>query len=508
MTAPAVHCSASVEPALAELKERLGVIADLGRAQSVLVWDMEVWMPPAGTSSRAAQLATLEAVIHEKHVDDRIGTLLDELEPYAASLPAESDDACLIRVARRRWDKKRRVPTELAAELARTQAESYEAWVRAREDDDFGSFSPWLERVLELRLRYIECFAPYDDPYDVLLDDFDPGMKTDEVRAILAALEPELVALVAEHAGDEDDGFMKRDFPVAEQDRLSRELIERFGATWDAFRLDTTVHPFETTFGLGDIRLTTRYSDEGLLSLFTAMHECGHGLYEWGSIPTLDRTPLSGCESATLHESQSRLWENVVGRSLPFWRWFYPRVREAFPEQLGDVTLERFHRAVNRVQRSHIRVNADETTYGLHIILRFELEQELLAGQLAVIELPEAWNARFEALLGLPVPDDRHGVLQDSHWSGGGFGYFPTYLLGSVVSVQIWERARETLPDVEERIERGDFSTLHDWLRENLYSLGSKFPPAETIERVAGGPIDPQPYLAYLREKLGALAAA
>jgi len=497
-----------VEPALAELRRRLGEIADLGRVQAVLVWDMEVWMPPGGTSSRAAQLGTLEAVIHEKQVDDRIGELLEELVPYAAALPGESDDACLIRVARRRWEKARRVPTELAAELAKAQATSYEVWVKAREDDDFGSFRPVLERVLELRRRYVECFAPYGDPYDVLLDDFDPGTRTDEVRAIFAALEPELVGLVAEHASDERDEFMSRDFPVAAQDRLSRELIGRFGATWDAFRLDTTVHPFETTFGLGDIRLTTRYSDEGLLSLFTAMHECGHGLYEWGSSPALDRTPLCGCESATLHESQSRLWENIVGRSLPFWRWFYPRVREAFPAQLADVPLERFYRAVNRVRRSYVRVNADETSYGLHVILRFALEQELLVGQLAVRDLPEAWNARFEELLGLRVPDDRHGVLQDSHWAAGGFGYFPTYLLGSVLSVQIWERAKRAIPDVEERIERGDFSALHAWLRENLYSLGSKFLPAETVERVVGGPIDPQPYLAYLRGKLESSSSA
>lgn len=497
-----------MQPALQELKRRLGEIVDLERVQSVLHWDMEVFMPPSGASSRAAQLATLQAVLHERQIDDRIGELLDEVEPYAAALPADSDDACLVRVVRRNWEKARRVPTELAAEFAHTQAESYEAWVKAREADDFEAFRPWLERILDLRLRYVECFAPYDDPYDVLLDDFEPGMKTDDVRRILGELEPELAALVGEYATDEDDAFMAVEYPADGLDRLSRELIERFGATWDSFRLDTTVHPFETTFGLGDIRLTTRYTDAGPVSLFTAMHECGHGLYEWGSSPTLDRTPLVGCESATLHESQSRLWENVVGRSLPFWRWFYPRVQETFPSQLRHVSLERFHAAVNRVQRSLIRVNADETTYGLHIILRFELEQELIAGRLAVADLPDAWNARFEELIGLEVPDDRLGVLQDSHWSGGGFGYFPTYLLGSVVSVQIWERAKVAIPGVEEQIERGEFGELHAWLRDGLYAYGSKFTPAETVERVVGGPIDPQPYLAYLRDKLGALATA
>ena len=497
-----------MDDALAQLKRHLGEIVDLGRAQAVLHWDMEVFMPPTGGDSRAAQLATLAGAIHERQVDDRIGELLAEAETLAAALSAESDDACLVRVARRDWEKARRVPTELTAEFTRVQAQAYEAWVKAREAGDFASFRPWLERVLDLRLEYIECFAPYDDPYDVLLDDYEPGMRTDDVRAVFSRLEPELTALVSEHATDEVDPFAKLDYPVEALDRLSRELVERFGVTWDSFRLDTTVHPFATSFGLGDVRMTTRYTDEGFASLFTAMHECGHGLYEWGSSPTLDRTPLCGCESATLHESQSRLWENVVGRSLPFWRWFYPRLLETFPEQLGDVPLERFHRAVNRVQRSLVRVNADETSYGLHVILRFELEQELIAGRLAVADLPDAWNTRFEELLGIPVPDDRVGVLQDAHWAGGLLGYFPTYLLGSVVSVQIWERAKEAVPDVEEQLEGGEFGELHAWLRESLYALGSKFPPTETIERVAGGPIDPEPYLAYLRGKLGALQAA
>lgn len=278
--------------------------------------------------------------------------------------------------------------------------------------------------------------------------------------------------------------------------------------SWNAFRLDLTVHPFQITFGRDDIRLTTRYAEDDLTSLFTAIHECGHGLYEWGSSPTLDRTPLAGCMSSTLHESQSRLWENVVGRSLPFWRWFYPRVQETFPDRLGEVSLERFHRAVNRARRTFVRVDADETTYGLHIILRFELEQALVSGTLAAKDLPEAWNARFHELFGLEVPDDRVGVLQDSHWSGGAFGYFPTYLLGSVLSVQIGKTAREAIPGLHERFERGGFSELHAWLRENLYVLGSKFTPVETIVRVVGGPIDPEPYLHYLRDKLGTLAAA
>ena len=496
-----------MEP-LVELKERLAEIADVDRAQSVLAWDMEVWMPPGGQKSRATQLATLETIAHKRRIDDRIGELLDELEPYRASLEADSDDACLLRAARHDFEKLRRVPAELAGELAQVQAESHRAWVGAREENDFSAFQPWLERVLDLRRRWIECFAPYDDPYDVVLDDYEEGMRTEDVRAIFAILAPEISALVAEHASDEEDGFMRGPFPVPAQDALSRELIEAFGANWDEFRLDVVVHPFEVPFGPGDIRLTTRYSEDDLTSLFTAMHECGHGLYEWGVSPKLDRTPNAGGCSAALHESQSRLWENVVGRSLPFWRWFYPRVQSEFSDVLGAVSLDEFHRAVNRAQRTFIRVDADEVSYGLHVILRFELEQELLSERLAVKDLPDAWNTRFEELVGLEVPNDRLGVLQDMHWSAGYFGYFPTYLIGSVLSVQIWEKAREAIPDVEEQFERGEFGQLHEWLRMNLYALGSKYTPTETIERVVGGPIDPQPYLRYLSDKLGTLAAA
>ena len=491
-----------METALAELKHRLARLTDLRRAEAVLVWDMQVFMPPGGAPSRAAQLGTLEELIHERLVDDRFGELFEELEPYAASLPHDSDDACLIRVARYDWDRARRVPTELAVEFAETAAESYDVWVGARQNSDFAAFRPSLERMIDLRRRYVECFAPYDDPYDVLLEDFEPGMKTSQVREIFAVLTPALRELVAASATAEDDPFMRGPFPIPVQDQLSRELCEAFGATWDQFRLDTTVHPFETTFGLGDVRLTSRYSEHDLLSLFTAMHECGHGLYEWGVSQSLERTPLCQGVSSTLHESQSRLWENIVGRSLPFWRWFYPRLQETFPGPLGTVALEDFHRAVNRVRRTFVRVDADETSYGLHVILRFELEQELVTGRLAVKDLPEAWNSRFEELVGIPVPDDAQGVLQDAHWSGGGFGYFPTYLLGTVLSVQIWERATAAIPTLWEQIEHGEFAELHAWLRETIYSLGRKLTPAETIEHAVGGPIDPQPYLAYLRGKL------
>ena len=493
-----------MEEALAELKERLGKLTDVRRMGGLLAWDMTVFMPPGGAPTRAAQVATIEGIAHELATADRLGELYDELLPLVDSLPADSDDAALIRITHRDFTRARRVPTELASELAEVAANAYEVWVEAREKSDFASFRPWLERIVALRQRYVECFAPYDDAYDVLLDDYEPGMRTSEVREIFSVLTPELRALVAEHATDIDDPFMHGPFPVAGQDELSRELAEAFGVSWDQFRLDTTVHPYEITFGLGDVRLTTRYDEGDINSLFTAMHETGHGIYEWGVSQTLERTPLCMGASSTLHESQSRLWENIVGRSLPFWRWFFPRVQATFPEALAGVPVEDFHRAVNRVRRSFIRVDADETSYGLHLILRFELEQELIEGRLAVPDLPDAWNTRFEELMGVAPPDDAHGVLQDSHWAGTSFGYFPTYLLGSVLSVQVWEKAKVAIPDLEEQIGRGEFAELHSWLRESVYRYGRKLMPADLISQVVGGPVDPEPYLAYLRAKASA----
>jgi carboxypeptidase Taq len=494
-----------VDPALVELRQRLGEIDDLETAKSILDWDLAVWMPPGGETARASQLATLETVIHTRRTDERIGALLDELEPYAASLDPASDDACLLRVARRNWERARRVPTALAAELASAEADAYATWVRAREASDYAMFKPELSRMLDLKLRWVECFAPYDDPYDVLLDEYDEGLRATDVEAVFDVLRPALTELVDARAvapGTGEDAFLHAPYPASAQEALGRELCERFGASWDAFRLDPTVHPFAVRFGQNDIRLTTAYEERGLSSLFSAMHECGHGLYEWGSALSLDRTPLAGGGSSSLHESQSRLWENLVGRSRPFWRWFYPRLQEVFPDQLGAVDLDCFYRAINRVERGFVRIDADETSYGLHIVLRFQLERQLVTGRLSVDDLPDAWNAGFRDLMGVDVPDDRHGVLQDVHWSVGLFGYFPTYLLGSVLAVQIWERLRRDLPDVDTQMERGDFSAIHTWLRDHLYALGRTLPPSETIARVAGGPIDPRPYLAYLAAKV------
>jgi carboxypeptidase Taq len=485
----------------------LAEVEDLSRVIYLLDWDQQVLMPRGGGTVRAEQLATVQKLAHELFIDDEIGRLLDELRPYEESLPFESDDASLIRVTRRDWEKQRPVPTDLSAEMAKAGSEGMAAWAAAREAGDFGAFRPWLDRTLELKHRYIACFEPAEESYDILLDDYEPGLTTTEVRAVFDRLREVIVPLVDAVATDEAARFMAGPFPSQAQRALSLEALKAFGFDEESFRLDLSVHPFCTSLGIDDVRLTTRF-EEGLESLFSSMHECGHGLYEHGVAPALERTPLGTGASMSLHESQSRLWENVIGRSLPFWRWFWPMTQAAFPEALGGVTLEEFHRAINRVRRSYIRVASDEVTYGLHIILRFELEQELLSGRLATGDLPEAWNARFEELIGTPVPDDRVGCLQDIHWSGGALGYFPSYQLGNVVSLQIWEKVREALPDVDEQIERGSFGDVHEWLRENLYRHGRKFTTAETLERLVGTGIDPEPYLRYLQAKFGSTVAA
>lgn len=495
--------------ALTQLKSRLKDISDLGMAGRLLEWDQYVMMPPTGGEARAEHVATVHRIAHEMFTDDALGELLEAARATEASLDPESDDACLIRVTRQDWEKARRIPSELQAEMSRHSSASIEAWVGARQESNFAAFKPFLDRTLELKHEYIACFDPVE-PYDALLDDFESGMETSEVRRVFSRLEPELRALVESAPPEAEESFSRAHYPRAAQEELSFEIARAFGLGEGSFRLDPTAHPFCMSLGARDIRLTTRYAEDDLsgTSLFSTMHETGHGVYEHGVSATLDNTPLaSGC-SSILHESQSRLWENVIGRSLPFWRWFYPRVQSAFPDALAGVSPERFQRAVNVVRPSLIRVDADETTYGLHIILRFELEQALLFGGLETADLPEAWNARMRDLLGVEVPDDARGCLQDVHWAGGMFGYFPTYQLGNVVSAQIWDRLLLDIPDAYDQIEQGGFDEIHTWLRERLYALGRKFTPAETIARVAGGPIDPEPYLAYLRDKSTALAVS
>jgi carboxypeptidase Taq len=495
--------------ALSRLKSRLEEIQDLESLTGLLAWDQRTVMPPAGSLIRGRQMGLLQRLAHEKLIDPEVGRLLDELGTVEETLDPDSDDAAVIRVTRRLYDKAVRVPPELSAEMAKVAAESAPVWVEARATSDFGLFLPALERNVELRRRYVECFEPRDEPYDILLDDFEPEMETAEVRRIFDEIKPELVALVAEQREREvDDSFLTGSFPIDRQEALSKEIVELFGTRPGAWRIDPTDHPFAAGAGIDDVRITTHYSVDDLDSFFATMHEYGHGLYEHQIPARLAQLPIGVGASLGLHESQSRLWENLVGRSLPFWRFFYPRLQERFPEQLGAVGLDRFYAGVNRVQPSLIRIHADEVTYGMHVMLRFELEQDIVNGRIELRDLPEAWNAKMWDYLGVEVPDDADGVLQDMHWSSGLIGYFSTYLLGTVMSVQIWEAAADELGDLDGQIGRGEFAPLREWLGEHVHALGRKFTPQETLRRATGSTIDAKPYLAYLRRKYGAAVAA
>jgi carboxypeptidase Taq len=489
--------------ALAQLKERLTEVQDLGKIMRVLGWDQLTMMPPAGTGHRAEQGATLQRIAHEKFTDPAVGKLLDELRPLEDSLDPDSDDAALIRLVRRDYEKAVNVPSSLRAEIARAASQANPIWVKAKAESDFASFLPHLQRNVELKLEYAELVADgADERYDVLLDDYEPLTKTADVRAVFEELKPPLVELIAELRDREvDDSFLQGEFPPDRQVALSHEVVDLFGHRPDSWRIDPTEHPFASGPGRNDVRITTNYHPDSLESLFSTMHEYGHGLYSHQQPEHLERLPTGQSCSLGIHESQSRLWENLVGRSLPFWRFFYPRLQEAYPEQLGGVELDRFLPAINRAKPGLIRIQADEVTYGMHVMLRFELEQDIVEGRVELKDLPQVWNQKMWDYLGVEVPDDAHGVLQDVHWSGGSIGYFSTYLLGTVASVQIFQAVQRDVPDLEEQIGRGEFGALRDWLGEHIHSLGRKFSPQETLRRATGSTLQAQPYLDYLRSK-------
>jgi carboxypeptidase Taq len=498
-----------VADALARLKERLTSITDLERIGRLLNWDQQTMMPAAGVEHRAEHQATLRRLSHEILVDDETGRLLAELRPLEESLDADSDDAALIRLARRDYEKAVHVPVELRAEMARAAAQARPAWVKAKSESNFEHFLPALERNVELRHRYVECFDGVEEPYDILLDDFEPATTTAEVRETFAELKADLLPLIAElRDHDVDDSFLVGTFPIDRQEQLAKEVVSLFGFRPETWRLDPTEHPFASGPGVDDIRITTNYDPRTMKSLFSTMHEYGHGLYTHQLPRELERLPTGGPCSLGIHESQSRLWENLVGRSRPFWTFFYPRAQEAFPEQLGSVALDAFLAGINRVRPSLIRIKADEVTYGMHVILRFELEQDIINRRVALRDLPDEWNQLMTEYLGVEVPDDAQGVLQDTHWASGLIGYFPTYLLGTVMSVQIWQKALDDVPDLEEQVERGEFRSLREWLGEHVHRHGKKFTPHETLRRATGAALDAKPYVAYLRAKYGAGIAA
>jgi carboxypeptidase Taq len=485
-----------------ELLRRLGQINDVEKAIGLLVWDEETKMPPLGAGVRAEQRATLAHLSQELESAPELGELLESLRGFEQEHEHDSFEASVIRVARSDHEKAVRVPAELRAEMTRNGSHGYRAWLEARDRKDFGILLPYLERGLELMRRYVDCFDHDGDPYDVLLDDYEPGMKTAEVEAVFDRLKAELIPLVASVGEPVDDSCLHGSFPVDGQERFALRVLREWGMDPDAWRLDGTVHPFAQSLAPTDIRLTTNFTESDLHGILSCMHEFGHGIYERQVDERFARTPLARGVSSAFHESQSRMWENLVGRSLAAWTHFFPVLREELGASFAGVPLEVFHRALNKIEPTVRRVDSDEVTYCLHIILRFELERAMFSGEVALIDLPEAFDAKMSEYLGLEPRDAVEGVLQDVHWSDGGFGYFPTYALGNVISVQLWERASADLGDLDEQFERGEFGPLRDWLGENVHRWGRVLEPQDLLERVTGSRLDPEPYLGYLRRKV------
>src|SRR5215208_5720480 len=485
------------------LGERLATIGDVYSAASVLVWDRQTYMPEGGVRSRAEQLASLARLAHEMLVSSETGELLER----AGEREPGSDEAALLRLARREHGRASRLPARLVAETSRATALAEPAWIQARESSDWSLFAPHMERVLALKQEEASHLDG-EHLYDAMLDRYDPGASTQRLRGMFEALKSGIVPLVRDvsaRLGEDRTAPLRGEFDEVTQEKFGRNVISSFGYDWSRGRQDRAVHPFCINFGgPGDVRITTRV-DQGLLSvgLFATCHEAGHALYEQGVDPACSRTPLAGGVSMGVHESQSRLWDNLVARSRPFWSHFHSKLRAVFPGVPGDV--ETLYRAVNAVKPSEIRTEADELTYDLHVLLRFELEVDLFEAGLAVADLPEAWNTKMDEYLGLIPENHALGVLQDTHWAIGYFGYFPAYTVGNVLSVQLFEAAVEERPEILPEMEGGEFGTRLGWLRQNVHRHGKKYEPDDLIEHATGSPPDTAPYLHYLETKFGEL---
>ena len=491
--------------AIEHLKQLLGEVADLQYTAALLNWDHQVNMPPGGARPRAMHLATISRLAHEKFVSDEMGQAIEAAKTAAGDLDADSDDARLVKKTEHDYLKEVKVPSDWVAEYSRVTALAHGEWEKARQESDFSIFEPHADEILTLRQQYADFFKPYDHPYDPLLDDYEPGMKAAQVKSVFDALKPlqiELVRAIIDEGEPVDDALLHLHYDVDKQWDFGVEVIKDIGFDFQNGRQDKSTHPFTTNFGITDVRITTRLDPNFLnTAIFGTLHEAGHGMYEQGIRTDLDRTPLGGGTSLGMHESQSRMWENLVGRSKAFWKAYLPKLKEYFPEQVGAIDLDDFYRAINKVERSFIRVEADEATYNLHIMLRFDLEMAMMEGDLMVKDLPEAWNEKFEHFFGVRPPDDAKGVLQDVHWSSGLIGYFPTYALGNLIASQLWETIQTDIPELESQIEQASFNELLTWLREHIHQHGSKYEPMELLKRVTGSGLQAEPYMRYLESK-------
>ncbi len=478
---------------------------DLKSSVAVLYWDQNTYMPSKGAGARGRHIATLTRLAHEALTKPRVGELLGALKPEEAGLPLDSFEAAFLRTARRDHARAVQVPADFVAKLSAHQSEAYEVWGRARASDNFALVRPYLEKTVELSRQLGSFYKGYATPADALIDESDAGMTSASLKKLFTELRAELVPLVEQVLARPpiDDSCLQQTFPEGEQIAFCRRVAERMGYDFYRGRLDLTLHPFMIGSSVDDVRILTRVREADLSdALFSTIHEAGHAFYEMGIDPALEGTHLRGGASTGLHESQSRLWENIVARSKPFWEHFYPQLQASFAPQLAAVPLATFYRAINKVSRSLIRTDADELTYNLHVMIRFDLEQDLLEGKLKVADLPDAWNARYESDLGLRPVGDKDGCLQDVHWYGGTVGgYFQGYTLGNILSAQFFAGARKAHPTLNDDLRRGDFSRLHGWLRERLYQHGRKWEAPEMIRRALGEDLSIRPYMDYLKGK-------
>jgi carboxypeptidase Taq len=496
--------------AYAELVRRSKELGVLNSCAAVLGWDHQTYMPPKGGALRGEQMAFLASLSHQKFTDPKVGELLAAIEGSDLVRDPESDAAANVREIRRAYDRATKIPQSLVEELARVTTEAQQVWEQAKKKNDYATFRPMLEKVVELKRQEADAVGFKDHRYNALIEEYEPGTTVAELKTLFASLTAELAPLVKKIVASPkqpDTGVLTREFPIDRQKVFAEAAAVAIGFDFAAGRLDTTAHPFCSGFGPGDCRITTRYNPRFFNeAFFGVLHETGHAMYEQGLPAEHFGTPLGGACSFGIHESQSRLWENQVGRGRPFWEHFFPRLRQTFPTAVADVSLDGFYFAINDVRPSLIRVEADEATYNLHIALRFELELALLSGDLTTADLPGAWNERFKALFGLEVPDDARGCLQDIHWSFGGIGYFPTYTLGNLYAAQLMDAVkREYGGALEDDFRRGDFGRLKAWLGTHIYRYGQRFRAGELCRRATGAALSPKPFLSYLNEKFGAL---
>ncbi len=512
MTTPANHPKHYAE--LCTLRHEAKTLGSIG---ALLNWDQETYMPHAAAAHRADQASLLSGIEHEKLTSKRLGDLLAQCEAdKSLSGDAASREGANIREMRRDYDLATKLPTELVSELAKVGSQAQEVWKDARQKNDFAMFRPWLEKMFELTRRKAECLmsgksgGAKGELYDALLDEYEPGATGKEIEAVFTPLRPRLSGLVKELAGAAAkgnaprDAFLKAEFPAAKQHEFGQFVLKTMGFDFGAGRLDTTTHPFCSGMAPGDTRLTTRYRDEKFTdALYGTMHEGGHGLYEQG-LPKSERfgQPVSEAISLGIHESQSRMWENFVGRSREFWEWALPHAKKFAGGSLDQFSVADAFGATNLVQPSYIRVEADEATYNLHVMLRFGLERSLISGELPIKDLPGEWNKRFKDLLGVEVPDDRRGCMQDVHWSFGLIGYFPTYTLGNLYAAQMWETIHQQIPGMRDRMRAGDFAPLLTWLREKIHQHGRRYGAAELCKQITGKPLSADPLMRHLEGKL------